>query len=200
MRRDRDLVATARSALAAYLGDGRLGWGQPLPASELAADLNLSPTPVREALAHLAGEGLINHCPGRGYFAPCPTPPDIEELYALHRLLIKACLDAVGPRSVEETPSADTDTPEAVFARLAAMGANRLVAQEQARVAARLAPIRRVEGVAAPLSPAIGAALARAQDAGDLAAAVERYHDDRMAASSAVFTAMRSGGVSIKRI
>ncbi|WP_392354013.1 GntR family transcriptional regulator [Brevundimonas sp. LF-1] len=49
----------------------------------LARELGLSPTPVREALARLAGEGVIEHWPGRGYFAPRLAASDIVEALRL---------------------------------------------------------------------------------------------------------------------
>ena len=51
--RERDQFAVARTALAGYAAAGRFGWGHPLVATSLATELGLSPTPVREALAHL---------------------------------------------------------------------------------------------------------------------------------------------------
>ena len=60
----------ALSALSGFAGEGRFGAGMPLVVTTLARELGLSPTPVREALARLAGEGVIDHWPGRGYFAP----------------------------------------------------------------------------------------------------------------------------------
>ncbi|MCQ4078953.1 GntR family transcriptional regulator, partial [Klebsiella pneumoniae] len=62
--RSRDPYNDALTALAAFAGSGRFGWGEPLVATALAAELELSQTPVREALARLAGEGLIEHRPG----------------------------------------------------------------------------------------------------------------------------------------
>ncbi len=60
----------ALSALSGFAGEGRFGAGTPLVVTTLARELGLSPTPVREALARLAGEGVIDHWPGRGYFSP----------------------------------------------------------------------------------------------------------------------------------
>ena len=49
----------ARSALLDAIRAGDYLQGQPLKAAEIAQHLQLSPTPVREALAYLAGAGLI---------------------------------------------------------------------------------------------------------------------------------------------
>ncbi|NUP49081.1 MAG: GntR family transcriptional regulator, partial [Catenulispora sp.] len=45
---------------------GELKPGQPLVESELAADLGVSKTPVREALKTLAGTGLVTMSPYKG--------------------------------------------------------------------------------------------------------------------------------------
>lgn len=76
--RDRDPYHSALNALAGFAAAGRFGWGEPLVATALAEELRLSPTPVREALARLAGEGVIEHRPGRGYFAPSPTASESD--------------------------------------------------------------------------------------------------------------------------
>ena len=91
--RSRDPYNDALTALAAFAGSGRFGWGEPLVATALAAELELSQTPVREALARLAGEGLIEHRPGRGYYAPSPSADDIVDLYEIHRRLVHLAID-----------------------------------------------------------------------------------------------------------
>ena len=145
--RERDPFAVARTALAGYAAAGRFGWGHPLVATSLAAELGLSPTPVREALAHLAGEGIIEHRPGRGYFAPSPTAADIAGLYALHRqFLLGASTADVAPQATLLDPPVDEVLRiESVFDQLADRGANGAVLEAYRRVRHQLRPIRRIE-------------------------------------------------------
>ncbi len=55
--------------------------GSPLRPPDLAQRMGLSPTPVKDALARLAGEGLVEHRPGLGPFVAEPTVSEIVELY-----------------------------------------------------------------------------------------------------------------------
>src|SRR5919205_2279212 len=55
--------------------------GTRLRPEDLAVTLGLSPTPVKHALARLAGEGLVVHRAGLGPFVAEPTVEEILELY-----------------------------------------------------------------------------------------------------------------------
>ena len=55
--------------------------GMRLRPEDLAAQLGLSPTPVKHALARLAGEGLVDHRAGLGPFVAEPTIEEILDLY-----------------------------------------------------------------------------------------------------------------------
>ena len=60
--------------------------------TELAAEVGLSATPVREALACLAGQGLIERRRGRGYFYPALGPSEIIDLFELQLAYLNAAL------------------------------------------------------------------------------------------------------------
>ncbi len=72
---------------------------QQLQVEELAALISASTTPVREALARLAGEGLIEAVPHRGYFAKALCGREmrwtIDLLFMLLRYVAEGC--APGP-------------------------------------------------------------------------------------------------------
>jgi DNA-binding GntR family transcriptional regulator len=74
------------ATLRSYLRAGRVPTGQPLQEAALAAQLGVSRTPVREALARLASEGLVL-AEGRSFTAPALVVGDIEDIYALRFLL-----------------------------------------------------------------------------------------------------------------
>ncbi len=74
------------ATLRDYLRTGRIPHGQPLQEAALAAQLGVSRTPVREALARLASEGLVV-AEGRSFTVPSLTLGDIEDIYALRFLL-----------------------------------------------------------------------------------------------------------------
>jgi DNA-binding GntR family transcriptional regulator len=79
------------AALRELLRAGRLATGHSLQEAELATRLGVSRTPVREALARLASEGLIV-AEGRSFVAPALTVRDIDDIYALRFLLEPAAL------------------------------------------------------------------------------------------------------------
>jgi DNA-binding GntR family transcriptional regulator len=74
------------ATLREYLRAGRIPTGQALQEAALAAQLGVSRTPVREALARLASEGLVVP-EGRSFKAPALTMGDIEDIYQLRFLL-----------------------------------------------------------------------------------------------------------------
>jgi DNA-binding GntR family transcriptional regulator len=67
--------------------DGRLQPGQRLKEEDLAKQLGISRTPVREALLMLQVEGLIVATPNRGATVRVHTPDDLEDLYVLRAML-----------------------------------------------------------------------------------------------------------------
>jgi DNA-binding GntR family transcriptional regulator len=69
-----------------YLRSGQVRWGESLREATLAARLGVSRTPVREALARLASEGLVE-AHGRSFTVPSLTEDDLEDIYQLRVLL-----------------------------------------------------------------------------------------------------------------
>ncbi len=66
---------------------------------ELAAELGVSRTPVREALNRLAQEGFMNFVPNRGFYSRDLTPDGVRELYEVRMVIEQstfrfACLRA----------------------------------------------------------------------------------------------------------
>lgn len=72
--------------LREYLRSGQVRWGEPLREADFAARLGVSRTPVREALARLASEGLIE-AHGRSFTVPTLTSEDLDDIYDLRVLL-----------------------------------------------------------------------------------------------------------------
>ncbi len=79
------------SALRCMAMTYRLPPGQRLNEGALARDLNVSRTPLREALHRLASEGLIVAVPGRGFQA---RPLDVKEVFDLYeaRLAVESAI------------------------------------------------------------------------------------------------------------
>ena len=66
---------------------GTLQPEQPLPERDIANELGISRTPVREALFALQGEGLVELVPRRNARVRKITDLDIRQIYALRRVL-----------------------------------------------------------------------------------------------------------------
>lgn len=88
------------ATLREHLRAGRIAAGQPLQEAALAAQLGVSRTPVREALARLASEGLVV-AEGRSFILPALTIADIEDIYALRFLLEPEALRLVAASKPE---------------------------------------------------------------------------------------------------
>jgi DNA-binding GntR family transcriptional regulator len=68
--------------------DGRLGSGTRLSIDHLARELDMSNTPIREALSRAAAERLVNQQPNRGYtVAPLLSEDDYHHLFNVRHLL-----------------------------------------------------------------------------------------------------------------
>lgn len=79
---------------------GNLRPGQHLALEEIARNLGVSTTPVRDALSLLAADGLVDWRPRRGAYVAHLTPKAVEELYQLREFIECAAVDfaiAQGP-------------------------------------------------------------------------------------------------------
>ena len=76
--------------------EGRLDAGQRINEVELASELEVSRTPVREALSRLASEGLVTSRPRRGFFVQDPDLEEVEQLYGIRAILDPAALKLGG--------------------------------------------------------------------------------------------------------
>jgi len=103
---------------------GQLEPGRRLNEVHLAARLEVSRTPLREALAGLVSEGLVVSRARRGFFVQALEPDQLEELYRIRAILDPAALELAGLPS-----SAQLDQLDALNAALAASagGAGRTI-------------------------------------------------------------------------
>ena len=164
-RRDRDAFSSALVALRTRLRRGDYVLGEPLIIKNLSQALGLSTTPIREALARLSGEGLVEERRGSGYFAPPLGVTELSELYHDHETLVLSVLgtqplEPAAPSWSDESPhSGASDGPaelvltERLFDAIIRQTGNRVVFDAYRRVADRLAPARLVEGRALQPGP-----------------------------------------------
>lgn len=76
-----------RDTLRQAILTGRVPGGERLVQADLAQQMRVSTTPVREALRDLAAEGLIRLDAHRGAIVHSPSHAELEEIYRLRQLL-----------------------------------------------------------------------------------------------------------------
>ena len=86
LQRSKGLRERTYQVLRRRISTGRIKPGQRLIENSVAAALGISRTPVREALALLAKDGLLVPTT-RGFVLPSFTERDVAEIYELRRLL-----------------------------------------------------------------------------------------------------------------
>ena len=99
-------------ALRAQLRTGAIAAGQALQEVQLAEQLGVSRTPVREAMARLASEGLLA-TDRRSFTVPALTRQDIDDIYEVRFLAEPAAMLRIAPIA------ADADRRVAIEAALA---------------------------------------------------------------------------------
>lgn len=87
------LAEQVHTELRSRIVSGRLAGGTRLLPNELAEDLGVSPTPVKEACARLESDGLVVVSARRGIVVRRMTIEDIEELYDARLLLERAAIE-----------------------------------------------------------------------------------------------------------
>jgi DNA-binding GntR family transcriptional regulator len=82
------------------LADGTYPAGARLREEELAAQLGVSRTPIREALRRLDAEGWLRVVPNQGAFAASWSRQDIEEIFNLRALLESHACEHAAMRTI----------------------------------------------------------------------------------------------------
>jgi len=80
--------------------------GEKIKENQLATELRVSRTPIREAFKQLESEGLMEYIPNRGCFAKGFTKRDMQDIYAVRKALEKLAVEW----AVERISDAEIDT------------------------------------------------------------------------------------------
>lgn len=98
IERPKSLSETAAQYIRRAITKGQFGLGQPISESALTASLGISKTPVREALAQLKMEGLVNIFPQKGTFVFTLSEKEVMDIcelrYTLEGTALKLQLNA----------------------------------------------------------------------------------------------------------
>lgn len=94
-----------RSVLRRAILNGEMASGERLVQAEMAAMLDVSTTPVREALRDLATEGLVQFDPHRGAIVTELSEVDLRDIYELRLILepiaMRQAADKLSPALIE---------------------------------------------------------------------------------------------------
>lgn len=172
--------------------EGTAAPGERLVERDLAAELEVSRIPLREALRRLAAEGLVVAVPGRGTIVSPITPEDVRDLFDVRTSLeslaarlaaeratpgelavLRACVDRARNAEADAATDANADFHEAVVAT----AKNALLTSLMAPMSAHL---RRLFHLTADRDPAVQCA-----EHEELYAAIAAGEPERAAAQAA---------------
>lgn len=209
--RSRDPFGVVLEELRGQIRRGDIAPGEPLIIMDLARAMALSATPVREALAYLAGEGLIDgrRGKGRGYATWRLGAADLADLYRLHAIYVQFAIAEATRRGsslhLRESLDRDlavaeagalADAAERLFDRLAQASGSEILRRMQRSLADRLHLPRLVEDrVLSDLDEELRG-LAELEEGGALLAqAVRTYHRRRIAEAERLAVAVAASHV-----
>jgi DNA-binding GntR family transcriptional regulator len=146
-------VARVRTHMLRELRLGARPPGTNVSVKELATVLRVSPTPVREALERLVGEGLVVGSADRhGFAVPRFGTAELADMFAFEGMLLECAYGHSAGSSERQCPMIAADATadparavERAFSIAAMRSRNRALAAAISRSANILAPYRRLE-------------------------------------------------------
>lgn len=149
MTRRRDPFTQALDSLRDRAEQGIFVPGRPVVIIDEARRLNLSTTPIREALAWLCGYGLIERAPMGGYLAPRLDPAIVRDRLTFRLHCLRASLEHAGDRFELGTGQRETDKRHGLRDHMlmaVRRTGNAALVEEYQRVASQLHQLGRAEG------------------------------------------------------
>lgn len=183
MARNRDPFAAALRTLRERVVTGVFSPGLPIIILDEANALGLSTTPVREALAWLGGEGLIERAPAGGYSGLKLDAAGLAGRYRLRRYCLR---EGLARGALVGLRTGSPDDPDFFFRQIVAASADAVIVETFDRVQASLAPFAAIEAKLVGDMPDSLQVLARLVDDGALDDAVvvlDAFHERRIEAS-----------------
>lgn len=151
MARNRDPFTQALSSLRDRILSGALRGGCPVIVQDEARRLQVSTTPIREALARLSGEGLVERATSGGYVTMRLDAPAVRDRYAMQgqylHFAIRLSHSALGGAS-PPVPLAGRDPVAAVrhlFSTMVCSAGNQVLWEGYTKVSRQLEALRRLE-------------------------------------------------------
>lgn len=206
--RSRDPFGVVLEKLRGQIRRGDIAPGEPLIVMDVAGEMALSATPVREALAYLAGEGLVDgrRGKGRGYTTWPLAAADLTDLYRLHAIYAQFAIGEAARRGSalqlrygldRDLSSSDSHVfaiaAERLFGRLVHASGSEVLRRMQRSLADRLHLPRLVEAQVLGDPDVELRGLADLEEGGALLVqAVRTYHRRRIAEAERLALAVAS--------
>lgn len=96
------LTDNIASVIRARILNGEYKIGEKIKETHVAEELRVSRTPIRKAFKQLEEEGLIEYVPNKGCFAKGFTRRDIEDVYAVRKVLEELTVEWAVMRITDE--------------------------------------------------------------------------------------------------
>ncbi|MGF7151622.1 hypothetical protein FHS96_005288 [Sphingomonas zeicaulis] len=171
-----------KTAISNWLIEGNCQPGARIATAALAQELGVSTTPIREALAYLAGRDIVEDRYRQGYFLLGLSSAAFGELYGLHSVII----DIVLQRMVGGKPPRIRRDIWPGFAAITRESGDVALIGVQLYLSGRLHVVRRLEHRLVPDIASAGSRFGQALAAADIAQAraESRLFHERCAASA----------------
>lgn len=104
MLQDLSIPTSAVEYLRNQIIIGRLSPGQKLDEQRLAAELNISRPPLREAFRLLESERLVMRVPRKGVFVSEISIEDLEDLYQVREMIERCAIDLLRLKNIRDLP------------------------------------------------------------------------------------------------
>jgi len=188
LARRRDTFAAALASLRLRAARGEFVPGRSVVVVDEARRLRMSHTPVREALACLCGEGLIERSPSEGFLYPRLDVAVVRDRLRFRSTLLQMSVEVralAGAGPGREALSPVTALHQEL-ARLVRAHGDAAVYDAYRRVSGQLAPLRTAERRILPDGEAEASALLAVLSTGDRSdrlSALEAYHARRIEAA-----------------
>jgi len=167
------------------LGDGRYRPGDRIGLKDLASQLHVSVTPLREILSRLVGRDVVTEHRSEGYYLARLDARDIAELYSLHLI----CLNRALRGDLRITPGAEWADIWAVFRRIVDACGEAIVSDLHRYLDDRLKLVRRCDTALFGDAASAAIALQRVLFERNLDQAhdqIRAFHEQRIAAAAEI--------------
>lgn len=194
MARNRDPFSLALQTLRRLAAEGAFAPDQAIIILDQARRLRLSTTPVREALAWLGGEGMIERSPNGGYRGLRQDAPSIRDRYRLRgALIVSAITDARGVGDAVVLIAPQADALSVFLANLVRLRGDDVLWRAYERVSRQLAWLSSAEAEVIPDYSREVEALDQAcrENPASLVIAIERFHHLLESAAAAILMTAR---------